>query len=145
MQKEYSLKKVIAYRLPHNADLLEELNSFCLKNNIRNGHISVIGAAKQAKLSFYKQDERKYIDIENQNFDNNQPLEIVSASGNVSIRDDKPFVHLHVIVADKDGNCIGGHLVKGTTIFAGEAIIQQFEGEDLVRSFDKETDLWLWG
>jgi len=145
MHKEYSIEKTFAYGLPHDSDLLEVLNKFCLDNDIRNGFISVVGSTKTVKLSFYRQDIRKYIDIENKEFSNDQPLEIVSASGNVSIRDGKPFVHLHVIVADGDGKCIGGHLIKGTTIFAGEAIIQKFSGEDLVRSFDKTTSLWLWG
>jgi len=142
MKKEFDIEKTYAVRLPHDGDLLDELNKFCLDNDIYNGAMSVIGAVKCAKLGFYEQDTHKYVDV---NFDGNQTFEIVNASGNVSIKDEKPFVHMHVIVADKDGKCFAGHLLQGTKIFAGEAIIQKFNGNsDLVREFDEVTKLSLW-
>jgi predicted DNA-binding protein with PD1-like motif len=71
-------------------------------------------------------------------------MEIVSCSGNISLRDSKPICHIHLVAADKKGKCIGGHLVQGTSLFAGEAIIQEFLGEDLNRELDDTTQLMLW-
>jgi len=142
MIAEFEIEKSYAVRLPHDGDLLEELNNFCADNNIRNGFLSVIGAVKCIKLGFYEQDNHKYVDVD---FDGNQAFEIVSATGNISMKDDKPFVHMHVIVSNKQGQCFAGHLTPGAKIFAGEAIIQKFTGKaDLVREFDETTELTLW-
>jgi predicted DNA-binding protein with PD1-like motif len=71
-------------------------------------------------------------------------LEITSLTGNVSIKDGKPLVHVHVTLADKKGNAFGGHLAEGTIVFACEVCIQVFQGEPLKRGFDKTTGLPLW-
>ena len=38
----------------------------------------------------------------------------------------------------------GGHLQKGTVVFAGEFVIEEILGPKLVRDYDPETDLPLW-
>lgn len=145
MHKEFDIEKSYALRLPHDGDMLEELNKFAKEHDIKNGFVSVIGAVKCVTLGFYEQDNRKYIEIKDEEFDTNRGLEIVSATGNISLKDDTPFNHIHVVVADEKGKCFAGHLMAGTKIFAGEAIIQKFKGsEDLSRAFDEETGLPLW-
>lgn len=144
LSKNYELERIFIGRFSYNADLLEELNNFCVTNNIRTGLISIIGALKQVKFGYYDQQEKKYIFLDKFNPELNEPLEIASASGNVSIKDGKPFAHLHMVVSDRKGNAFGGHVMPGTIIFAGEFIIQAFKGEDLVRAHDKETQLPLW-
>ena len=34
--------------------------------------------------------------------------------------------------------------MKGTVVFAAEFVIEEFEGQDLEREFDKTTGLALW-
>lgn len=145
MYKEFEIEKTYALRLPHDGDLLGELTKFCEEHDIKNGSVYVIGATKNVTVGFYEQDNRQYVDITSEEFDTNRHLEIVSATGNISIKDDKPFVHMHIIVADEEGKCFAGHLTPGTKVFAGEAIIQKFKGsEDLVRDYDEVTGLTLW-
>ena len=38
----------------------------------------------------------------------------------------------------------GGHLQKGTVVFAGEFVIEEILGPKLQREHDSETDLPLW-
>jgi len=97
------------------------------------------GAVERAVISYYNQDKRVYQDIE---FD--QHLEIVSCLGNLSLRDGVPAAHLHVTFGDSKGHLIGGHLQKGTVVFAGEFVIEEIVGPDLHREHDSETDLPLW-
>ena len=135
----YQQGKIIMGRLKKGEDLLTELQKYVEENNITTGKIEVIGAVSQARFGYYKQDEKvyEYKKIE-------EGLEIVSCIGNISILDNKPMIHAHIVFADKEGNTYGGHLGKGTKIFAAEAIVKELKGEKLERSFDEETELTLW-
>ena len=139
--KQFELGRTFVAKLDYNADLLEELNKICIEKNITAGAINAIGAVSSLKLGFYDQDTKEYIYT---TYAYDEPMEIVSCIGNVSIKDEKPFCHVHVIAADKKGKCIGGHLVQGTAIFAGEVTIQEYLGEDLIRDVDNQTQLSLW-
>lgn len=156
LSKEYQIEKIIMGKLSYEADLLEELNNFCNENNIKAGWVSVIGAVKNIKLGFYDQKKHEYVYLDQDDiYKNNstsesienvvsKPFEISSCTGNISIKDGKSFLHLHIIVSDREGKCFGGHLMPGTKLFAGEFTIQVFKGEDFVRGIDKQTKLPLW-
>ncbi len=131
--------KMFIGKLSHGMDLLEEMTALCIKENITLGRIEGIGAVQKARVGYYSQAEREYQYIE---FNSN--LEITNLMGNVSIKDNKPFVHAHVTLADKKGNAFGGHLAQGTVIFACEIILHAFEGPELTRSYDDVTGLPLW-
>lgn len=139
--KQYEHGRTFISKLGYNCDLLEELNKICVDENIKAGSISLIGAVSSLKLAFFDQVTKEYI---NTTYAYDEPMEIVSCSGNISVKDGKPFCHVHLIAADRKGKCIGGHLVQGTAIYAGEAVIQEYLGEDLVRELDNETKLTLW-
>lgn len=140
-KKQFEQGRTFVCKLDYESDLLEELNKICLQENITAGSISLIGAVSSLKLGFYEQETQEYTTT---TYAYNEPMEIVSCSGNVSQKDGKPFCHVHLIAADRKGRCIGGHLVQGTAVFAGEAVIQEFLGEDLVREVDEQTRLSLW-
>ena len=126
-------------RLPKDADLLETLNAVCAEHGITRGSVQCIGAVEKAVLGFYRQDEQKYVDHEL-----TEELEILIGAGNVSIKDGKPFVHMHLTLSREDGSCLGGHALPGTVIFACEAIITPIDGAPLVRDLDEPTGLPLW-
>jgi uncharacterized protein len=126
-------------RLDHDADLLEALTAICIKENIQLGRLEAIGAVKKAALGYYDQKQKKY-----EYFEINRHLEILNLTGNISMKDGKPFVHAHVTLADEKGRAFGGHLIPGTSIFACEAIIQAFDGPQLHRKTEPVTGLPLW-
>jgi len=126
-------------RLGHNCDLLIELTEICQKYNIKVGRIEAIGAVKCASLAYYNQKNRKY-----QLLMIDKPLEITKLIGNISIFEEKAFVHAHITLADKDGNCYGGHLSSGTIVFACEFILESYKGHLFERSLDNKTGLNLW-
>lgn len=126
-------------RVPFRADLLESLQDFAEAEKISCARVEVIGAVEKAVIGYYRQDERVYEDRE---FD--QHLEIICCLGNLSMRDGKPAAHLHITLGDREGNLKGGHLQKGTRVFAGEFVIEEISGPELHREHDPETDLPLW-
>ena len=135
----YKVRRTIVGQLPFASDLYDVLTQIVQHENIRLGRIQAIGATSHAVVAYYDQDKKKYLPLE---FDGG--MEIVSYTGNVSMRDDKPFVHAHIVLSDREGRAIGGHLLQGTTVFACEIIIEEFEGESLVRQQDEQTGLYLW-
>ena len=127
-------------RFTSRSDLLTSLTDFCKKENIRLGVFSVIGAVTSARLGYYDQDSKKYVECLNLT----HKLEIASCSGNISLKDSDISVHAHVTLADHEGRCYGGHLMPGATIFAAEYYIKELTGRELHRGHDRETGLCLW-
>lgn len=136
---EVSAREIFMGKLKCGSDLLEELTQFCSEKNIVLGRVEAIGAVQGANIGFYNQESRTYefkaLDSE---------LEITNLTGNISLKDGKPFVHAHVTLADEEGKCFGGHLAAGTKVFACEFIVHAFDGPSLERELDEETGLPLW-
>ena len=136
---EYSLKRTIMGQFPFGTDLLESLTQFVRKENIKSGRISGIGATTHAVIAYYDQIQKKYLSME---FPGG--MEILNLQGNVSIRDGNPFVHVHILLGDREGKIFGGHLMPGTMLWACEVIIDEYAGEELSRAEDPKTGLFLW-
>lgn len=128
-------------RLDYKSDLLTEINKICINENIKNGYINIIGALSSLKTGFFDQEKKQYVYTVHKS---ENPLEISSCMGNVSVKDDKPFCHIHIVTSDREGKCFGGHLMEGAQVYAAEFIIQELLGKELVRGLDEETRLPLW-
>jgi len=127
------------FRLPKTSDLLGELTALCARENVTRGMVSLIGALECAQIGYYHQDTHEYAGMTV-----NEHVEILSGQGNVSLKDGKPFVHLHLVLGRSDGSCLGGHAAEGCRIFACEAVILVLDGPELVREPDEPTGLALW-
>jgi predicted DNA-binding protein with PD1-like motif len=131
--------KILMGKLGFGSDLLEELTSICITQEIALGRVSAFGAVRKARIGFYDQASREYrfstID---------RPLEITNLIGNISRKDEKPVIHAHVTFADQNGKAFGGHCASGTVVFACEFILEIFDGPSFERGFDDETGLPLW-
>src|SRR3990170_6687835 len=103
------LGKIIFARLSTGEDLLETINQVAQKNNVTAGFCISIGTLKHANLGFFHQGKYETIQIDT-------PLEIVSCTGNVSLKENKPFAHAHICVSDEKGEVKGGHVMPGCTI-----------------------------
>ena len=125
-------------RLEHDSDLVESIIIFAIDKNIRLGVFTAIGALKDAKISFYDQNAKKYIKREI-----NEPLEIANLVGNISIKDEGIFAHAHATLSDKDGQTIAGHF-EGGKIFACELYLRELIGGEFERAYDEVTGLSLW-
>lgn len=126
-------------RFPYGGDLLEEINKVIINENVRSGEIRIIGAVSKATFGYYDAESKKYLYIIK-----NEHLEILSATGNISLKDGKPFPHVHITLADKHGKAFGGHLMEGTKIFAAEFVIADYGDNKLERVYDEFTGLQLW-
>ena len=66
----------------------------------------------------------------------NQRFEIVSLTGTFS-RDDG--CHVHISLADANGNAIGGHLIDGVIFTTCELVLGTARGVEFVRTMDDNT------
>ena len=137
--KRVKPRELFIGKLSYGSDLLEEITDICRKENIQLGRVEALGAVQRARLGFYNQQTHEY-----QFFVLDQPLEITKLVGNVSLKNGNPFVHAHITLADKAGNAYGGHLAPGTVVFAGEFMLETFDGPILERDLDETTGLYLW-
>ncbi|WKV10053.1 DNA-binding protein [Thermoanaerobacterium sp. CMT5567-10] len=133
------VKRRFMGRFKYDNDLLQEITNFIINENIRSGEIRIIGAIKKARFGYFNQSTKEYKFIEK-----NEHMEILSAIGNISLKNGKPFPHVHITLADKDGNVFGGHLMEGTKIFAAEFVIVDYGENNLERVDDEFTGLQLW-
>jgi len=136
--KTFKIKKIHFLKIKLGEELVSALTSFCQKKKIEKGIVVGIGALKKAKFGYFDQRKKKFFQLEKKG-----PLEIVSLLGNISLKEKKSFLHIHIALADKKGNVFGGHLIEGI-VFAGEMKILEIEGEKIERAFDSETGLFLW-
>jgi hypothetical protein len=126
-------------RLETGSDLVGEIERFCAEQSVVAAQVTVIGAVRQVRYAYYEQNDRRYRELGSQTHH-----EIVGFTGNVSLKDDRPFLHAHATFADATGETVGGHLLRGCEVFAAEVMIREMSGASLVRMPDEETGLALW-
>ena len=136
-----SIEKVHYIKFEKDELLLESLTQYAKDNNIKTAEISFIGAVQNVNVMYFNQSKKEY---DKHTFDGGH--EVLNGLGNISILDDEPFVHVHMTVADKNGNAFGGHLDEGTKIWLIEAVIKEptFFGKGTERHFDDELCLRVW-
>lgn len=134
---ECRLGRSFLLRAPEDVELVSFINEFAEKKEIRMGVFNVIGSLKKATIGYFDTDERKYKIIEL-----SETHELVTTTGNISLKDGRPFAHVHAVLGDEKGNAKGGHLVEGI-VFIAEIFIQELLGEPLERK-PQESGLSLW-
>ena len=139
MIREFKQGRIFLARLDHGADIISQITNLAEKNGIETAALCAIGALSRAELGYYDQLSHEY-----GTFSLEEPVELASCSGNISIRDGRPFVHAHAVLSDRTGRTFGGHLTTGT-IFAAELFLQELSGLPLKRVPDSITGLKLWG
>ena len=136
---EFKTGRRFVGRLPHGKDLITFIEDFCKKASIQMATFSVIGAVSSVTMGAYDQKQQVYV-----TFTEEAQLEIVTCIGNVSLMDGNPVVHAHIVLGDKQGKVMGGHLFSETILFAGEIELQELTGKLLERAYDDTTGLMLW-
>jgi predicted DNA-binding protein with PD1-like motif len=135
---EYHAGGDLIVRLKPDAELVRSVTEFARNRGIAAGSFVAIGALKRARLAYFDQKDNEYREITI-----DSPHEMASCIGNISLKDGRPFVHAHVVLADETGNTRAGHLVEGI-VFAAEVHLHQLQGPRLERQYDRTTGLSLW-
>lgn len=124
-------------RLDPDEELVKEVQNFCEQNSINAGWVNALGSAKDVDLAFF---DTKLKDYDIKNF--KEFLEIVSVTGNVVLKEGKPFLHVHGVFGRQDMNLIGGHIHRCIISATAEVAIFAGEGE-IHREFNDASGLYL--
>ncbi|ACS89812.1 MULTISPECIES: PPC domain-containing DNA-binding protein [Thermococcus] len=133
----FSKGRTFLFRIPEGKEFLNSVTEFAKKHNILIGTISAIGTLRNPKIGYFEEETKQYKVIELEG-----TYELISAIGNLSLKDNEPFAHIHVSLGDEEGKMFGGHLVEGE-VFVAEVVVQELLGELLERKL-QENGLALW-
>lgn len=135
---ESEIGRVIFARLSEDEDILEAILHVAKTNHISAGVFLLIGTLKKAKVGFFRGGKYETIGKD-------EPLEIVSCTGNISIKENEPFVHAQIAVSNEKGEVFGGHAMPGCVVsFTGELVLFEALNGKLRRKLDAKTMSYLW-
>ena len=127
----------IIMRIDRGEEVLKNITMVCEVENITLGSISALGACDYVKMGLYDIGNKEYISKELTG-----PMEITSLIGNISTKDDKTYLHLHINVCDDKMQVFGGHLNECVISATCEIIITKIDGK-VNRKFDEAIGLNL--
>jgi uncharacterized protein len=120
------LLNMIVKRLVPGQDLKKSLEKIRDKHGLKSGVVlCLVGSLDEAVLRMADGNKKTI----------KGPLEIVSATGTIATNG----VHLHLAVADENGNTIGGHLMGGCPVHTTVEICISCPEMVFKRVFDSET------
>ncbi len=124
-------------RINPGQPLVENLKDFCQKRNIRLATINGIGSLQSVTLGFFNPESKEYKQKEFK-----EPLELAGLTGNVTMKDGEPLLHLHGTVAGDNYKALAGHIVEAQVSLTAEFVIETIDGS-LEKTFDPKTGLNL--
>jgi predicted DNA-binding protein with PD1-like motif len=130
--------RVIVMKLDSGEDLLETMENFIRERKINSGAFTAIGTLSGARIGVYDPATKQYAIAEM-----NEPLELVSCDGNIALKGEKAMIHAHIVVANKEGEAFGGHLLPGTIVGAMvEVMVTAYVNVKLRRVYDEKINLY---
>lgn len=118
--------------------VIETLTRFCKEHEMFCGEITGIGAVKEIELGAFDPIEKKYTTVM---FDDT--YELISLNGNITLKDDEPFIHAHMTIGDHDMKIFGGHLFEMKVAVVGEFILTKSDAV-IRRKMDDKIGLATW-
>ena len=127
----------IIVKLEPNDEICESLLKIAKSENITLAHVSGMGAVNDFSIGVFNARTKEHYPND---FKGN--FEIVSLEGNITVKDNEPYLHLHFSAADKHGDVVGGHLNKAVISAMGEIFIRIISGK-VERKFNEDVGLNL--
>ncbi len=116
-------KSWIFIRMDDGEDFYKTLYEVIRKFNISAGLIfGGTGMLRDFEIGWYNDETGEY---ENKRIDT--PCELLSLSGNISMKDGEPFAHIHTSLGTSNKKVIGGHLFGAVVNNTVEMAIMKFE------------------
>ena len=126
--------------IDNHAEIVAALTAFCAEKAILAGEVRGLGAVSEAVFRFLDPATKQYVDREFA-----EQMEITALVGNISEKDGKPYLHIHLTCGRRDYTCVGGHLLRACVNGACELVVEDFGNAAPVgRRFDPEIGLNLY-
>jgi len=106
--------------LERGEKVIESLTQFAAEKELLGASISAIGAVENAELGAYVLSKKEYI---RKTF-SEEIYELIQFTGNLSLKQGKPYIHAHATLGRHDFSVFGGHFFEATVGVAFEADIR---------------------
>lgn len=139
--KMYTYKQIgnkYVVSIQNRTEITKAITAFSEEHDIKAGAIYGLGAVDEATLRFFNPATKQYVD---KTF--SEQMEISNLTGNISQKDGKAYIHLHITLGRSDYTTLSGHLLTAVINGAGEFVIEKFDGE-VDRYFDENIGLNLY-
>ena len=113
------------------------LLSFAKGKKLGACQITAIGGFREVILGYFEPDKKAYKKIPVK-----QQVEVLSLAGDVTLENDQPKIHAHVVVGTAEGAALGGHLIEAIVRPTLEVILKE-SPRHLHRVFDESVGLAL--
>ena len=124
-------------RLDKGEELVSSLTKLCKDENIVLATIEGLGACNHVVLGLYDIDLKQY---HKKQLDG--AYEITSIIGNITRKEDEPYLHIHLNVADENMRAYGGHLYECIISATCELFIRVIDAR-VNRKHDEKSGLNL--
>ena len=130
-------RRVLAVVFDKGDEVVSGLTRLAEEYRITAGHVTGIGALSRVELGFFNRHTRTYDPLPTDGH-----VELLALTGNVTLNEGRPKVHLHAVVGMPDGSARGGHLLEATVWPTLEAFLTVLPAV-IERRMDEETGLAL--
>lgn len=123
--------------LDKGEEILESLTLFAQERGIDAASVQGIGALDKVEVGYFDHAARVY-----ERHELPGEYELLSFLGNITLKNNAPFLHAHVVLSAADLTCLGGHLFAGRVSVTAELHVVPLLGS-LHRAHDPDTGLYL--
>ena len=131
------IENKIVFRLEKGDRLMESTQKIATTENVKMASINGIGACSKIEMGYIDLSIKEYVF---KTFEGN--LEILQATGNITLKDGEPFPHIHISVSNDECKAFGGHLNEATISATFEGVMQIIDYE-IHREFNEDLGLAL--
>lgn len=124
-------------KLDKGEEVLSTIRKFVAQEQITSGYFSGLGALNQVTLRFLKQDEKEFIE---KTF--KEDFEVTSLSGNITQNNGIPYLHSHIVLANREFQAISGHFHEGVVGATLELVLTVTDSK-ISREYSDEIGLQL--
>lgn len=127
----------VVLRLDRGEMVTGMLEEYLNRDGIRGGTVTGLGGVEDVELGYYDLASRTYQRRRVEGI-----VELVTYSGNISMLDDRPFIHAHAVVSGPDFKPYSGHFFDARVALTGEFVIRPADWS-IERRHDAATGLNL--
>jgi uncharacterized protein len=135
---ELSGQRTFVVVLSTGDEVTRELSAFAKGQNIVAAQLTAIGALSDAELAYFDWEKKDYKSIPVR-----EQVEVASLIGDVaSASSGEPSLHIHLVLARRDGTALAGHLIRAHVRPTLEVIINE-SPTHLRKIYDPDSGLAL--
>jgi len=123
------------YSLKAGARIPDDILAIVKREEVATARVEAIGGVEELRLAYFNRDAKRYEEHDFKEF-----LEVTGILGNITMKDGKPFLHIHGTFGRRDLSALAGHVITAKVFPLLEVVITPTKNRAL-RRFDDELGL----